>query len=506
MRMPAPTTSDPIALHAGGQPDRLACVDLATGRRWTYAALDEAIQRAVGVLETAWDVEQGQRIATLARNSADLLILQQAAMRLGAIFVPLNWRLAGAERRAILADCGPALLLHDAALGLAPTDGCMSVDIAAFARAVEAQAPAPRRVLPASDAPSIILYTSGTSGQPKGVVVTESNALATAVNFGVLGRVGNASVFLCDAPMFHVIGLVTSLRPPLLQGGTVLISPGFDADVTNRRLADPSLGVTHYFCVPQMARMLREHPDFAPSRWTSLTAIFTGGAPNPAIDVNWWLAQGIRMVDGFGMTEAGTVLGMPVEAGRIASKAGSAGLPAPTIGLRIVDDDGKEVAANEPGEIWLSGPSITPGYWNRPEETARAFTSDGWFRTGDIARRDDEGFVTLVDRRKDMFISGGENVYPVEIEMVLLEHPDIAEAAVIGVADERWGEVGRAFVVVKPGRTVDPAALASHCGDRIARYKVPKQFLLAEALPRTASGKIQKHILRGWTAPDGQRV
>ena len=501
--MPAWTTSDPVFLHARAQPDRLACVDLATGRRWTYFALDEAIQRAVGVLEAGHGIAAGQRIATIARNSADLLILQQAAMRLGAIFVPLNWRLASAEQKTILQDCEPVFLLHDSALDMALPKGCRPVEVAAFAAAVEARAPAARRPLPLDDTPSIILYTSGTSGRPKGVIVTERNALATAVNFGVLGRVGNASIFLCDAPMFHVIGLLTSLRPPLLQGGTVLISPGFDAGATNRRLADPTLGVTHYFCVPQMARMLREHPDFTPARWTSLTAIFTGGAPNPATDIRWWLAQGVRIADGFGMTEAGTVLGMPVEADRIAGKAGSAGLPAPTIGLRLVDDDGLDVAAGEPGEIWLSGPSITPGYWNRPEETERAFTADGWFRTGDIGRRDDEGFVTLVDRRKDMFISGGENVYPVEIETALLDHPGIAEAAVIGVADARWGEVGRAFVVVKAGCTVDPADLANHCGARIARYKVPKEFLLTDALPRTASGKIQKHILRTWTAPAG---
>lgn len=499
--MPAWTSPDPVALHARTQPDRVACADLSSGRRWTYAALDEAIQRAVSVLETRYGVEQGQRIATLARNSADLLVLQQAAMRLGAIFVPLNWRLASAEQQTILADCDPVLLLHDAALEMTLPKGCVPVEVAAFAAAVAVQAPAPRRSLAASDAPSIILYTSGTTGRPKGVIVTERNAFATAVNFGVLGRVGNASVFLCDAPMFHVIGLITSLRPPLLQGGTVLISAGFDAGLTNRRLADPALGVTHYFCVPQMARMLRDHPDFAPSSWTTLTAIFTGGAPNPAANINWWLEQGVCMVDGFGLTEAGTVLGMPVEADRIARKAGSAGLPAPMIGLRIVDEDGRDVAAGEPGEIWLSGPSITSGYWNRPQETASVFTADGWFRTGDIARRDDEGFVTLVDRRKDMFISGGENVYPGEIETVLLDHPDIAEAAVIGIADPRWGEVGRAFVVLKPGRVVDPATLASHCGARIARYKVPKEFLITDVLPRTASGKIQKHILHTWTAP-----
>ncbi|WP_246676939.1 AMP-binding protein [Mesorhizobium sp. B2-4-15] len=501
--MPASTMPDPVAFHAGARPDRLACVDLASGRRWTYRAFDEAIQNAVGVLETRYGVEPGQRIATLARNSADLLILQQAAMRLGAVFVPVNWRLAGAERRAILADCDPALLLHDAALETALPGRCIPVDVAAFAAAVGARAPVPRRPMPVEDAPSIILYTSGTSGQPKGVIVTERNAFASAVNFGVLGRVGNSSIFLCDMPMFHIIGLITSLRPPLLQGGTVLISPGFDAGVTNRRLADPTLGVTHYFCVPQMARMLRDHPDFTPSRWTSLTAIFTGGAPNPAADVHGWLARGVLMADGFGMTEAGTVLGMPVEADRIADKAGSAGLAAPTISLRIVDEHGRDVAAGEPGEMWLSGPSITSGYWNRPEETARAFTTDGWFRTGDVARRDEEGFITLVDRRKDMFISGGENVYPVEIETALLDHPDIAEAAVIGVADARWGEVGRAFVVVKAGCVVDPADLASHCRARIARYKVPKEFLLTDALPRTASGKIQKYILRNWTAPAG---
>ena len=495
--MPAWTTPDPVALHAQAQPGRLACVDLATGRRWTYAALDEAIQRAVALLEQDHGIGQRQRIATLARNSADLLILQQAAMRLGAIFVPANWRLAAPERQPILADCDPVLLLHDSALDMAKPAGCAALEVGCFATALERQTPAPRRALPAADRPSIILYTSGTSGRPKGVILTEANAFATAVNFGVVGRIRHDSVVLCDAPMFHVIGLITNLRPVLLAGGTVLISSGFDPGLTNRCLADPALGVTHYFCVPQMAKMLREHAEFAPVRWTSLVALFTGGAPNPAADIGWWLEQGVLMADGYGMTEAGTVLCMPVDAGLIARKAGAAGLPAPSVSLRIVDDGGNDVAPGEAGEIWLAGPNITPGYWNRPEETARAFSEDGWLRTGDMARRDADGFVTLVDRRKDMFISGGENVYPAEVEMALLDHPDIAEVAVIGIADQRWGEVGRAFVVLRAGCALDPAALASYCAARIARYKVPKEFLAVEALPRTASGKIQKHILRG---------
>ncbi|NUS20032.1 MAG: AMP-binding protein [Mesorhizobium sp.] len=494
--MPAWTTPDPVAMHARAAPERLACVDLASGRNWTYAALDDAIQRAAAVLESH-GVEQGQRIAALARNSADLVILQQAAMRLGAIFVPVNWRLAAVERQVILADCGPSLLVHDADLDITAPSGCAAVAIARFAAAVEAAAPAPRRPLPEADRPSIILYTSGTSGRPKGVIVTEANAFATAVNFGVVGRVGHDSIVLCDAPMFHVIGLITNLRPALLKGGSVLISSGFDAGVTNRRLADPALGVTHYFCVPQMAKMLREHASFAPARWTSLKALFTGGAPNPAADVLWWLQQGVLMADGYGMTEAGTVLCVPPQAARIAVKAGSAGLPAPSVSLRIVDDAGSDVARGDTGEIWLAGPNVTPGYWNRPDETASAFSGDGWFRTGDMARRDDDGFVTLVDRRKDMFISGGENVFPAEVETALLAHPDITEAAVIGIADARWGEVGRAFVVLRPGRALDSEALVSHCAAHIARYKVPKEFRAVEALPRTASGKVQKHVLRG---------
>jgi fatty-acyl-CoA synthase len=491
-------TADPIALHARSQPDRLACVDLKTDRHWSYAGFDQAIQCAISVFTEEYRVKKGERIAVLARNSADLLIAQQAAMRIGAIFVPINWRLSPVEQKAILVDCGPTLLLHDTPfadeLGL-PSD-CHAVSVAAFAQSVAAATASPRYPLPPHDTPSIILYTSGTSGRPKGVVITEENALATAVNFGILGWVNNRSVFLCDSPMFHIIGLITSLRPPLLQGGTVLISSGFDPSITNSRLADLMLGVTHYFCVPQMARMLRDDSNFDPGRWNTLTALFTGGAPNPAADILWWLEQGVRMVDGFGMTEAGTVLGMPLESAAISRNAGSAGLAAPTVSIRIVDETGAEVSIGEPGELWLKGPNITSGYWNNPEQTAKAFTPGGWFRTGDIARQNSDGFVTFVDRLKDMFITGGENVYPIEVEAALKGHPSILEVAVIGIPDERWGEVGRAFLVLRQGHNLDPEDLASFCSSRIARYKVPKQFDVIDALPRTASGKILKHVLR----------
>lgn len=489
---------DYVRLHAAGQPHRRACVELATGREWTYAGLDADIARCVCVMRSR-NVGCGDRIAVLSRNSVWLLILQQALMRLGAIFVPLNWRLAAAEIDLLIADCDPVLLVADRACApqaAALASGVAILPLEALAAAIES-ADLDRSKSPVGfDAPSIILYTSGTSGRPKGVIITERNAFFTASNFSVLGRVTNSSIFLCDSPKFHVIGLLTSLRPGLMQGATMLISSGFDPATTFARLADPVLGITHYFCVPQMAQMLRSAPGFDPARLHGLTALFTGGAPNPPHDIRTWLAEGVAMADGYGSTEAGTVLGMTPEPEVIAAKAGSAGLPAPTLNVRIVDPMGVELGDDMVGELQIQGPNVTSGYWQRPEETAAAFTADGWFRTGDLARRDSDGFFTLVDRLKDMFISGGENIYPAEIEQALLTHPSVAEAAVIGIPDPQWGEVGCAFVVLG-APMADPAeALAAHCAAKLARYKLPKRFVQVDALPRTGSGKLMKQDLR----------
>ncbi|HEY5711997.1 MAG TPA: AMP-binding protein [Allosphingosinicella sp.] len=489
---------DYVRLHAAGPPGRLACVDLASGRRWTYAELDRSIACCVSVLVER-RIGAGDRVAVLARNSAWQLILQQALTRLGAIFAPLNWRLAASELDALLDDCEPVLLVVDdasAPLADACAQPCERMTMAGLAAAIDCAEPAPPGEPADADVPSILLFTSGTSGRAKGVIVTERNAFFTATNFSVLGRVDNKSVFLCDSPMFHVIGLLTSLRPPLMQGGTIYISAGFDPAATLARLGDPGLGITHYFCVPQMAQMLRSAPGFDPARLGNLRALFTGGAPNPPENIRLWLGEGVRMADGFGMTEAGTVLGMPVDGDVIDVKAGSAGLPAPTLSLRIVGEDGAEVPAGEVGELQIRGPNVTPGYWRRPAETEAAFTQDGWFRTGDLGRRDSDGFVFLVDRRKDMFISGGENVYPAEVERVLAEHPAVLEAAVIGVASMEWGEVGSAFLVCRPGEAPPAEELEVHCRGRLARYKVPRSFRFVESLPRTASGKVMKQALR----------
>lgn len=487
-------TPDFVRLHARARPDAPALIDAGTGRRSSYSELDRSIASAVTMLR-GFGVGRGSRVAMLSRNSPELVILQLACARLGAILAPLNWRLSPAELRVLIEDCEPALLIGDAsldALGMVDVPTLAATEAAVL---IERSEPAWTDALEA-DLPSLMLYTSGTSGKPKGVLLTEANLFATAVNFTVLGEVSAGSAFLVDSPMFHVIGMVTNIRPALMTGGTVVVSSGFDPEVTLARLADPALGITHYFCVPQMAEMLRTAPSFDPDRLRGLKALFTGGAPHPAARIREWLADGIPVVDGYGMTEAGTVLGMPLSLPIIDRKAGSAGLLAPTIERRLVRDDGSDCDPGEVGELLLRGPNICAGYWRKAQETAKAFTQDGFFRTGDLAREDEEGFYYLVDRKKDMYISGGENVYPAEIEAVLKSHPDVAEAAVLGIADERWGEVGCAFLLLRPGASPDEASVRAACEGALARYKLPKKILFVEEMPRTGSGKVVKAELR----------
>lgn len=485
------TPMDHVALQARLQPRGVAAVELAGGRRWTYAELDADIGRAVGVLRRR-GVGEGDRLAVLAKNRVLLAILHLACARLGAMFVPLNWRLSAGEIAALVEDAEPALIVGDAQLGVVGLEG---VDLDVLQAEVDTAEP-DTATRADRERPSLILYTSGTSGRPKGVLLSERNLDQTAINFGRLGKVSHQSAFLVDAPMFHIIGLVTSVRPALMHGGTILVSDGFEPGRTLSRLGDPALGVTHYFCVPQMAAMLHRHPGFDAAALRRLTAVFTGGAPHPAADIRAWLAEGVPVVDGYGMSEAGTVFGMPADVALIDARAGSAGVAMSSVATRIVDEHDNDCPPGVAGELLLKGDNVFKGYWRRPEETERAFTADGWFRTGDVARADAEGYHWLVDRKKDMFISGGENIYPAEIEAALADHPAIAECAVVGVPDPRWGEIGHLVVTCRDGAALDLTVILSHLENRLARYKLPKALTLVAALPRTASGKIQKTVLR----------
>lgn len=496
---------DPVGYRAKVSPNAVAVRTLTDGSSLTYAALDDRIARCAALLHGLFGARGEQfRVAGLARNCVDLLVLAFACQRIRAVFVPLNWRLNAAELAAIIADCDPELVVYEAefeplAKGL--VDNAPRLMIFPFGGGVEgldtrlaATSPMPR-LRGDADQPAILLYTSGTTGMPKGVILTRRNLFYSAVNFSFVGEVTPGSVTFCDLPFFHTIGLVAIARTTLMMGGTLVISDRFVPERTIACLNDEALGVTHYFAVPQMASILRDQPGYAPDRMRRLKAIFIGGAPLPPPLVAAYLADGVALVNGYGMSEAGTVMHMPLDPDAIATRHGSIGFPAPLIELKICDPDGREVDAGEIGEIWLRGPSVSPGYWNKPKETQAAY-HDGWLRTGDMAKRDEAGFHILADRLKDMFISGGENVYPAEIEGVLAGHPAVAEVAVIGVPDPRWGEVGVAYVVLRPGESVGEDVLKDLCAKTLAAYKRPAHVVYLDAIPRNAAGKPQKHLLR----------
>lgn len=496
---------DFVAHYARTTPGKQAAVDLASGRSWTYAELDSDVRRCAAALRDLIPDPAGERVVTLCRNSVDMLILHFACIRTGAIYVPLNWRLAAPEIAFLVADCRPALIVHEigfaALLPERPAVRRLSISAEQdqFREAIDAAAPegAPGAgVARDPDAPITILYSSGTTGEPKGAILTLMNAFSSGLNLALGTHVTSDSVFLCDMPMFHTVGLMAACRVPLMMGGSVLISQKFDAETSYRRLADPALGISHFFSVPQMAMMMRQVPGFDGTKLARLTAYITGGAPNPEAHVKRWLDDGVAMLNAWGMSETGSCLAQPLgDFDRIRAHAASVGLPHLCVEMRLVDEQGTDIPDGTVGEVWIRGANLTPGYWERPELNAKAF-EDGWFKTGDAAFRDADGFYTLVDRIKDMFISGGENVYPAEIEAAITEMPEVSEVAVIGVADARWGEVGCAFVIAAPGAVLSEQAVLRHCNARLARYKVPKRVIITQMIERTASGKVQKHLLK----------
>ena len=490
--------ADCLAHYAKWRPNHPAAIDVVTREATSYAALEDRVRRATGMLICDFGIGEGDRVAVLGKNRLDIVVLHLACARIGAIVVPLNWRLSPAELAGQLEDSAPKLLIGDDALGTVPnhvTKGIEIADFDAIGDRIDTYSPLARRGEDA-DLPSLMLFTSGTSGRPKAALLTERNLVTSAINFNTLGAVGPDSAFLCDAPMFHVLGLVSNIRSAVLAGGTLVISDGFDPAETMARFADPDLGITHYFCVPQMAEMMRNHDAFDPQKFRGLTGLFTGGAPHPAGKIREWLDDGIPIGNGYGMTETGAVLGMPLDIPLIRAKIESSGLPGVMMEIAILGDDEQSLAVGEVGEVCMRGPGVTSGYWRRPEANAESFTTEGWFRSGDLGLCDEDGFFYLVDRKKDMFISGGENVYPAEVEAALLAHPAISEAAVIGLDDERWGEVGHAVLALRRGAGAADFDLDAHCAPLLARYKIPKGVTFLPELPRTGSGKLFKRDLK----------
>jgi fatty-acyl-CoA synthase len=316
-----------------------------------------------------------------------------------------------------------------------------------------------------------------------------------AVNLGIPAFISQKTVFLCVLPLFHIGGLNCYTNPVLHAGGLTLIMRTFDPGQALRLIGDKEVGLTHFLGVPAMYQAIGQHPAFGHTDLSRLEIAGIGGAPMPVQLLKAWLDRGCKLVQGYGLTETSPIVLMldPEDASR---KIGSAGKPVLHTDLKIVDADGKTVAQGERGELWVKGPNVTPGYWKQPEASKTSFT-DGWLHTGDIARVDTDGFYYIVDRAKDMYISGGENVCPAEVEDVLYLLPAIAEAAVIGVPDPVWGETGLAVIVVKKGAELTQAEVMGRCRERLARFKCPQKIAFTETLPRNATGKVHKPTLRG---------
>ncbi|WP_428538472.1 acyl-CoA synthetase [Rhodopila sp.] len=492
---------DGIAHHAMRQPNALAAVDLATERRHSYRALDERIARLAGSLRSQFGIAAGDRIAVLAPNTTDTFEVQFACGRLGAIFVPLNWRLANPELHAILGDCAPRMLIYDPEFAdraeqLAQhRDIAMLVTLGPQFERLALQGPRLDQPVAASlDDVCTILYTSGTTGLPKGATITHGMNFWNTVHSISSAGIARSSVFLGLLPLFHTGGLNVYAYPVFQVGGAVLIMRGFDPGEALGLIGDPAVGVTHLFGVPANFQFMAQHPRFRETDVSRLVYAGVGGAPTPDTILRTWQQQGATLQQGYGMTETSPLVLM-LDKQDAVRKAGSAGKPVLHVQMRVVAEDGSDAPVGCIGELWVKGPNITKGYWQQPETTAAAFTDD-WLHTGDAALVDDEGFYFIVDRWKDMYISGGENVYPAEVENVLYQHDAIAEAAVIGVSDARWGQVGRAVVVVRPGCALSEDAVIGHCAASLARYKLPQSVVFTEALPRNATGKVHKPTLR----------
>ncbi|MCP3996927.1 MAG: long-chain fatty acid--CoA ligase [bacterium] len=486
---------DWIAHHADMSPDKTALIDDGRDLTLSYAQLDEQSRQLAGWLE-AQGVGEGDRVAFFAGNTTDVFEALFACAKLGSVLVPLNWRLAVPELEFIIKDCRPRVLIYDDQFSAAA--GVLNVQVKLklgdeYALAKDMIDPLLIGDVTATfDDPWAIMYTSGTTGHPKGAIVTHGMVFFNAINIGHAVGLTSRSTNLNVLPTFHTGGLNLYTTPCLHLGARSINLAEFDPGKVLTWLESGE--ITHFFGVPAIYQFLAEHPRWEDADLSAVESWACGGAPMPIALLQRYAARGVMIRQGMGLTETSPTVFLTDEAHAI-SKVGSVGKPTLHTEIRVVGESGDDVATDEIGELWVRGPNVTPGYWERPEANADSFT-DGWLHTGDAARIDEDGYVYIVDRWKDMYISGGENVYPAEVEQVLFHHPNVLDIAVIGVPDDRWGEVGMAVVVPRDVQALDDDELIAFCGGKLAKYKIPKLVTTVAELPRNAAGKVLKRELR----------
>lgn len=489
------------------------------GRTLSFGQVLERSTRLAHVLRNI-GVGNGDRVAYLGPNHPTYAETLFACGMLGAVLLPLNTRLAAPEHDFVLRDATPSVLIWSPAMSQTMdalgesipvpeliTLGPASGRSAAYEALLSAAPCDPIDETVSLDDLCMIQYTSGTSGRPKGVMLTHGNVTWNCVNQLVDIDITTDEVNLVVVPMFHTAGMNNSFLPPFLKGGTAILMSAWNPETALELIEKHR--VTCMVAVPTIFQTMAQSPRWAQADLSSIRTLLCGAAPLSTALIERYGARGLRFLQGYGMTETSpNATWLRAEAAL--RKKGSAGTACFFSDLRIVSADGADVAPGERGEVLVQGPNVTSGYWKQPEVSAASFVDGDWLCTGDAALFDDEGYVFIVDRIKDMFISGGENVYPAEVENAIYRHPAVRECAVIGVPDERWGEVGRAIIVPVEGQRVDDGEFREFLSRHLAAYKIPKSFVVTDQLPRTASGKLLKRQLRDTfghspaaNAPDG---
>lgn len=481
-------------------PNKIAFKEFDTDRSVSFLELNENGSRIAHYFSEHFDLKKGERVAVLAENSLEYIYLFVAAQKLGFILVPMNYRLAPAELDHVLYNSSPKLVLFEnkyqqklldgELYGHVPHSGELKEIVDYILTNKKDDDPPVFNSIEPED-PIFILYTSGTTGFPKGAIYTHKMLFWNSVNTSMSLIVNTESKTINVMPPFHTGGWNVLTTPFFHHGGYTCICKNFDPS-TSLKLIEKEKA-TIFMGVPTMLKMMADLPEFKNTDFSALKYIIVGGEPMPIPLIEKYAAKNVAIRQGYGMTEVGPNLTSLHQDDAIRKK-GSIGRPNYYVQIKIVNEKGSKVGANESGELLLKGPMVTPGYWQNSEATKKAIV-DEWFHTGDMVRQDEEGYLYVVDRIKNMFISGGENVYPAEVERVLQNMDGISETVVIGVSDERWGEVGKAFIV--KNKELKSEEVLKHCRKNLAKFKVPKHIEFMDELPKNDTGKIDRKKLKG---------
>ncbi|MDZ7681251.1 MAG: long-chain fatty acid--CoA ligase [Fodinibius sp.] len=483
-------------------PEKEAVIDASDGRRYTYRQLNIQANRLAVYLQHECELQAGDRLAVISKNSIEYIILFFACAKLGIVLVPLNYRLPVAGVAELMDDAYPHMVAFSdefEEVARQVVDDAENMRFLAMmggensiSNIVDQQS-SREPVIYEADAEDIamILYTSGTTGKSKGAMIPWRQIHWNSINTEISLQLSGADSSFVNTPFYHTGGWHVLLTPLIHHGGKLVLQQEFDAAQCNKLIEQEEISIL--FGIPTMLRMMMEEPNFSEADFSSLRFAICGGESCPIPIIKRYQDKGVPIRQGYGLTEAGpNCYSLPSE--DAIRKKGSVGFPNFHIGVKIVDDDNQEVEQGEVGELLMKGPHLFAGYWRNPEATEQAI-DEGWVHTGDLFRCDEEGYYYMVGRKKEMYISGGENVYPVQVEKVIYEHDAVAQVAVIGVPDEQWGETGCAFVVLEDDQTLTAEQLKSYCREYLAGYQCPGEIIFKDALPVGDSNKIQKRDL-----------